>query len=1092
LCILLLLFLSLLIYSLECMVISAFNLDTENVVRKSGDADSLFGFSLAMHRQLIPADKRMLLVGAPKAKKLSKQQSQITGGLYSCDINSPNTDCQRVNFDNDENQKSESKSDQWMGVTVQSQGPGGKIVTCAHRYQRRLFVNSPQESRDITGRCYVLSQDLTIDETTGDEGGDWKFCEGRARGHERFGSCQQGLSVTFTNDYHYLVFGAPGAFNWKGVVRLEQKNNTLLEMGYYDDGPYEVTYKTAEGLDDVTVPANSYLGFSLDSGKLLTKKGQLTVVAGAPRANHSGSVVLLKKRSETSTQLVSEYILEGEGLASSFGYDLAVLDINGDGWQDLVVGAPQFFMKDSDIGGAIYVYINRNGDWNKASRTRIDGAKDSMFGLAVENLGDINLDGFNDVAVGAPYDDGGEGSVYVYHGSATGLKLDPTQVLKGKDQNIKLFGYSLAGNMDLDNNKYPDLAIGSLSDTVVMYRSRPVINIEKIITTTPKELDLTTKNCGDHIWWVQACFKFTAKNYSPSVRMGIKFNEDSKHLRSKLSHSIENNEIELIIVIFSISPMKDNIKDKLRGIPIEVFVEILNQSGRSKRQSSLRDLLPILASSQPVNFLKEGCGTDHVCQSNLKLQYTFYSCEDNKNIFHPLPVQDGVPVISLGDQKEIALEVTVTNQNGDDAYEAVLIGTFPDSLSYSAFRPKNNQVICVANQNGSQADCELGNPFKRNSEVSFYIILGTGGISLDTTEVEVTLQLKTTSDQPPITLTRKADVVIELLLSLSGLAKPSQVEFTGEVKGESAMKSETEIGSQVDYEFRVINLGKPLKSGTTFGTAFLDIQWPKSTATGKWLLYLMKLSTTGVETVGCNKPNEINELKLQQESSLTRHKREVSESSSDEAKFSLFTDKRKFKVLSCDAGAKCVHFKCPLQGLDSNAVIALRARLWNSTFLEDFSSLNYVDILVKASLSLDAAAKNIVLKNEDTQVSWDYGGQFRTPYISRKLKFGFVLIQVSILCTQCSDVFQSPCKIEIGICFSYIHVFHEYMILFFISYCSCSHFPPLCDLPSHNSCHLQRQKLSHAANHHIFLSCGLRSQVNYTHIKQATLTSKEQ
>lgn len=44
------------------------------------------------------------------------------------------------------------------------------------------------------------------------------------------------------------------------------------------------------------------------------------------------------------------------------------------------------------------------------------------------------------------------------------------QVLKGKDLNIKMFGYSLAGNMDLDNNQYPDLAIGSLSDTVVMYR----------------------------------------------------------------------------------------------------------------------------------------------------------------------------------------------------------------------------------------------------------------------------------------------------------------------------------------------------------------------------------------------------------------------------------------------------------------------------------------------------------------------------------------------------------------------------------------------------------------------------------------------
>lgn len=88
--------------------------------------------------------------------------------------------------------------------------------TCAHRYQRRLYVNTPQESRDITGRCYVLSQDLTIEPSSDEDGGNWNFCEGRTRGHEMFGSCQQGLAATFTKDYHYVVFGAPGAYNWKG------------------------------------------------------------------------------------------------------------------------------------------------------------------------------------------------------------------------------------------------------------------------------------------------------------------------------------------------------------------------------------------------------------------------------------------------------------------------------------------------------------------------------------------------------------------------------------------------------------------------------------------------------------------------------------------------------------------------------------------------------------------------------------------------------------------------------------------------------------------------------------------------------------
>lgn len=974
-------------------LIRAFNLDTQNVIRKTGDPGSLFGFSLAMHRQLKPADKRMVLVGAPKAKKLSKQQSQITGGLYNCDISSVDPLCTRVNFDNDEDVKSENKSNQWMGVTVQSQGPGGKIVTCAHRYQRRFFVNTAQESRDITGRCYVLSQDLRIDQSTGDEGGDWKFCEGRARGHERFGSCQQGMSATFTKDYHYLVFGAPGAFNWKGVVRVEQKNNTLLELGFYDDGPYEVTYRTAEGLDTVAVPANSYLGFSLDSGKMVTKEGQLTVVAGAPRANHSGAVVLLKKESETSPQLITEYILEGEGLASSFGYDLALLDINGDKWQDLVVGAPQYFEKNSEIGGAIYVYINQKGNWANAVRTRIDGAKDSMFGLSVESLGDVNLDGFNDVAIGAPYDDDGMGSVYIYHGSDGGLKLKPAQVLKGKDLNIKLFGYSLAGNMDLDNNQYPDLAIGSLSDAVAVFRARPVVNIEKTVTTTPKELDLTKKNCDDSICLqVQTCFKFTSnsKDYNPIIRMKYSIQVESKRMKLNLPSRVTfsprlptDTDYESSGVLELRKPneqrcvertikLQDTIKDKLRGIPIAVSVEIQNQSGRRKRQTTLGELLPVLGSSQPavseVNFVKEGCGSDNVCTSNLKMQYTFCSREPNSDNFRPLQLVNGVPVISLSDQKEIALEVTVTNQNGDDAYETVVTGSFPGSLSYSASRTKtaDKPVICVANQNGSQAECELGNPFKRNSEVTFYIILSTGGISLDVTEVEVALQLKTTSDQPPLTLKKKANVVVQLLLSLSGVAKPSQVEFTGQVKGESAMKTESEVGSQIDYEFRIINLGKPLKS---FGTAFLNIQWPKSTASNKWLLYLMKISSTGVERIGCGSAQEVNPLKLIQESSPTRSKREVGqESSSEEPKFSLFTDKRKSKVLSCEDGANCVQFKCPLQGLDSNAVIALKARLWNSTFLEDFADMNYVDVLVKASLSLDSAPKNVVLKNEDAQV----------------------------------------------------------------------------------------------------------------------------
>uniref|UniRef100_A0A674A0V6 Integrin, alpha 6b n=1 Tax=Salmo trutta TaxID=8032 RepID=A0A674A0V6_SALTR len=952
-----------LLFLLEWTQISSFNLDAENVLIKNGEPGSLFGFSLAMHRQLDPVDKIMLLVGAPRAKALKGQKSKVTGGLYNCDTTS--SSCNRVEFDNNENLNTESKENQWMGVTVNSQGPGGKIVTCAHRYQLRLFVNTPQESRDITGRCYVLSQDLTINARSDEDGGNWRFCEGRARGHERFGSCQQGLSATFTRDYEYLVFGAPGAYDWKGMVRVEHKNSTLLEMRSYKDGPYEVGDENQLNPDLVPVPSNSYLGFSLDSGKAITKKGQLTVVAGAPRAHHSGEVVLLKKESDESSMLSPEYILEGEGLASSFGYDLAVVDLTGDGWQDIVVGAPQFFEKDGKVGGAIYAYINKGGVWSKLTPTRIDGPQDSMFGLAVENLGDLNLDGYQDIAVGAPYDDSGSGKVFIYHGSAQGINIKPAQVLSGVPSNTKLFGYSLAGNMDLDRNSYPDLAVGSLSDSVFVYRARPVINIQKVVKTMPKEIDPTKKNCGNNICLeVEACFSYTAnpKSYNPKLSKTTPF----VYLYFYSSMTIEYFFLHCyhvyLICTLCVCHQQENIKDKLRGIPIEVAVEIQNSK---RKRRALPGLTPILDSNQPitasaeVSFLKEGCGSDNLCQSNLQLQHRFCYREPNKDVFQLLPMENGVPVVSLSDQKDIALEITVTNKNGDDAHEAALVASFPSSLSYSASYSAPKAVSCVANKNGSQADCELGNPFKRDSEVTFYIILSTAGISLNTTELEIDLKLETTSDQQKVGRVKaKAKVVIELQLSLTGVAKPSQVYFTGEVKGESDMKSEGDIGSPIEYEFRVINLGKPLK---TYGTASLIINWPKETVEGKWILYLVKMDSQGLEQIKCSPEREINPLTVKE---VSMHWG----TDKPEGTIALLTDKRKYTTLSCEDGAKCVEIHCSLQGLDSNAVILLRSRLWNSTFLEDYSKLNYLDVIVKASLRVDGTAKNMVLRNAETQV----------------------------------------------------------------------------------------------------------------------------
>lgn len=54
--------------------------------------------------------------------------------------------------------------------------------------------------------------------------------------------------------------------------------------------------------------------------------------------------------------------------------------------------------------------------------------------------------------------------------------------------------------------------------------------------------------------------------------------------------------------------------------------------------------------------------------------------------------KNDIAVVSLSDQKDIALEVTVKNRNGDDAHEAKLIGWFGDLLSYSGFRSQKSTV----------------------------------------------------------------------------------------------------------------------------------------------------------------------------------------------------------------------------------------------------------------------------------------------------------------------------------------------------------------------------------------------------------------
>uniref|UniRef100_A0A8C5VQU7 Integrin subunit alpha 7 n=1 Tax=Microcebus murinus TaxID=30608 RepID=A0A8C5VQU7_MICMU len=886
--------------------------------------------------------------------------------------------------------------------------------TCAHRYEARQRVDQILETRDVIGRCFVLSQDLAIHDEL--DGGEWKFCEGRPQGHEQFGFCQQGTAAAFSPDNHYLLFGAPGTYNWKGTARVELCAQGSADLAHLDDGPYEAGGEKEQDPRLIPVPANSYFGFSIDSGKGLVRAEELSFVAGAPRANHKGAVVILRK--DSASRLVPEVMLSGERLTSGFGYSLAVADLNNDGWPDLIVGAPYFFERQEELGGAVYVYLNQGGHWARISPLRLCGSPDSMFGISLAVLGDLNRDGFPDIAVGAPFD--GDGKVFIYHGSRLGLVAKPSQVLEGEAVGVRSFGYSLSGGLDVDGNHYPDLLVGSLADTAVLFRARPVLHVTHEIFITPRAIDLEQPNCaGGHSVCVdlRICFTYVAtpSSYSPVVALDYVLDGDTdRRLRGQvprvtfLSRSPDDPKHQASGTVWlkhqhdrvcgdTMFQLQENVKDKLRAIVVTLSYGL--QSPRLRRQApgqGLPPVAPILNTHQPstqrteIHFLKQGCGEDKICQSNLQLVRAHFCTRVSDTEFQPLPMDaDGTTALfALSGQPVLALELEVTNlpsdparpqADGDDAHEAQLLVTLPASLRYSGVRALDpaEKPLCLSNENASQVECELGNPMKRGAQVTFYLILSTSGITIETTELEVELLLATISEQKLHPVSARARVFIELPLSIAGVATPQQLFFSGVVRGEAAMRSERDVGSKVKYEVTVSNQGQSLN---TLGSAFLNIMWPHEIANGKWLLYPMRVELEGGQGPGqkglCSPRPNILHLDVD---SRDRRRRELEQPEQQESHEQQepstswwpvsSAEKKKNITLDCARGtANCVVFSCPLYSFDRVAVLHVWGRLWNSTFLEEYSAVKSLEVIVRANITVKSSIKNLLLRDASTVI----------------------------------------------------------------------------------------------------------------------------
>lgn len=189
--------------------------------------------------------------------------------------------------------------------------------------------------------------------------------------------------------------------------------------------------------------------------------GQLTAssrfyVTSAPRAaSYRGQVFIYKFPTENDLPFSVHLTLEGFQIGEYFGASLAVIDIDADGLDDLLIGAPLHSTHRHSDSGAVYVY--RNSElWNNKQPLIISGSntQEARFGTAIGGVADLDNDGFKDVVIGAPYED--KGAVYVYKGSARGLSSVYSQRIAAQAFGaLAGFGFSISRGLDVDNNFYP-------------------------------------------------------------------------------------------------------------------------------------------------------------------------------------------------------------------------------------------------------------------------------------------------------------------------------------------------------------------------------------------------------------------------------------------------------------------------------------------------------------------------------------------------------------------------------------------------------------------------------------------------------------